>query len=253
MSIPRLRRGRKRRKSDQDAMQDHEQTLADRRSSTNTMPDLWRYHGHGSVSGPAGNGNDSPIPTPSTGHHTLSHSLPFLAPLPLPHGLDHPQHGQGQRMGSWSGAVGGHKAIGMGLGDVGLASSVYLDSLMRATGPTGAAGMGARRESMPVHLPSSYGNGGREYSHSHYRSPTPQEHGIFNNYQINGNGRAGEGQGQGQGNRGMTPGHEGFGGDAGMMNNGPSSRSGSGSAPGWDEWDIGKVSNLIHRPLIGAG
>lgn len=220
------------------------------------MPDLSRYHSH-SASGAASRGSPIPLATPGNGH---GNALPFPAPatMPLPYGhqqgygqgYSNPAHqgqGQGQR-GSWSGSVGGHKAIGMGLGDVGLASSVYLESLMRAPVSGGGTSMGIRRESMPVHLPSSYSNGhghgitGREYSH--YRSPTPQGQGggLFNGYQITGR----TGASAGEGIRGMTPGygHEGFGGvDGAAMAAGPSgSGSGSGSGSAWDDWEINKVS-----------
>jgi hypothetical protein len=147
LNIPRLRRGRKRRTSDPSTQSNSQpqsrEDSQDRRGSTNTMPDLWRYQ----------------------------HDYEQFSSQPGRMSLDHGRmgHGHGQEM----------------------ASSAYLNSLLRHTGGQGQT----RRESMPVMLPSSYslGYGGQTRNglgrDDQYRSPTPMGlPNLFNGYQLKGIG-----------------------------------------------------------------
>jgi hypothetical protein len=117
------------------------------------MPDLWGYQGY----------DLTPKP---------------MSRMSLDHGHGHP-YGLGRGGGQ-----------GQGMGDDGLASSAYLNSLLRPQ---------PRRESMPIMLPSNYnmggysmgsgggvsGQNGRGDQHQ-YRTPTPNAGlpNLFNGYQI---------------------------------------------------------------------
>ena len=161
LNIPRLRRGRKRRTSETGRDESVSTENEERRGSTNTMPDLWGYQGYD------------------------LHPKP-MARMSLDHGHGNP-YGLGR---------GG--APGQGMGDDGLASSAYLNSLLRPQ---------PRRESMPIMLPSNYhmggygmgqagggvqGQNGRGEQHD-YRSPTPNAglQNLFNGYQIGPSGGTG--------------------------------------------------------------